>query len=882
MNDTNLSKNHAVFPPNPYVIGVPLTGDSGFYGRGETFAAVEDALDAEQLNVIVLFGQRRIGKTSLLNQIARRVRITNRLVPVYFDLQGKERLTLSEVLRLLTRTVARAVGMAQTFPESNDGASQFFRETFLPTVANHLGERRLLLLFDEFDVLSDDQQASPDAASLTLFPYLQELILHERQLAFIFVVGRRIEELTTSFHSIFKQAKYQRIGLLTPTEARELITQPTSGVLDYADVAIEAILALTARHPYLTQLMCFEVFNHAKVTNARLVTVEQVHACIDSALESGHGALNWFWDGLPRAERFIMAAIAHVANELGVASHDDIRQILERYRIILTGLELKDAPDRLVEWEILERHGPNDYRFMVELVRIWICKQHPLDSVRRDVDYISRRAVRLFENAREAHAQDELAYAREEYRRALQVNPNHSGAQLGLAQVEYEMGDLDAAIEDFGKAYQIDEMSARDGWVRALLERGGLHRKEGREAQALSDFEAALALSPGNEESRRAVASVFLARGDMALASGAFATAQEEYRLALSRAPERETVERVHREMEAYAERQLASSAFAEALATIAGLQDMLGEDRATAEVIMRTLTRLGEEFLKQNRLSEALEAFQRAADAAPNDTSLRSRLEAVEACKAREVEIDRLLDRALASQVSEDWATAQQSCIDLIKLDCLEWRGRDIARLLVDVRKQDQIGIMKSAYARGKHAFAAKDWGTALSIWESVDTSILSSQFSNFSQEYAYAHKQRDVLKPAPISNVKDRETTTEAEKGTSDKKKSRSKYIWIGSSLLLFLLVAFLLYITHQTPVERLKHSDSSVRAKAAEALGEMGTEGAKFSQVAAMLKDSDSSVRAKAAEALGRWAQKGRSSPPRWRRCSRIAFRSYVPGP
>jgi AAA+ ATPase superfamily predicted ATPase len=104
-------KNNENFPPNPYVIGVPLTGDAGFYGRSETFAAVEDALYAEHQNVIVLFGQRRIGKTSLLHQIARRVRNDNRLVPVYFDLQGKERLALVEVLRLLARYVARAVGV---------------------------------------------------------------------------------------------------------------------------------------------------------------------------------------------------------------------------------------------------------------------------------------------------------------------------------------------------------------------------------------------------------------------------------------------------------------------------------------------------------------------------------------------------------------------------------------------------------------------------------------------------------------------------------------------------------------------------------------------------------------------------------------------------
>ena len=113
--------------------------------------------------------------------------------------------------------------------------------------------------------------------------------------------------------------------------------------------------------------------------------------------------------------------------------------------------------------------------------------------------------------------------------------------------------------------------------------------------------------------------------------------------------------------MEAYADRQLASGTFAEALATITGLQEMLGEDSSTAEVIMQAWTRLGEGFLKQNRTSEALEAFQRAADVAPDDASIRSRLEDLEAVKAKEVEIDRLFDSALASQVSEDWVTAQQ-----------------------------------------------------------------------------------------------------------------------------------------------------------------------------------------------------------------------------
>ncbi len=33
------------FPSNPYVIGVPLTSDVGFYGRRDMFIFIEDILD---------------------------------------------------------------------------------------------------------------------------------------------------------------------------------------------------------------------------------------------------------------------------------------------------------------------------------------------------------------------------------------------------------------------------------------------------------------------------------------------------------------------------------------------------------------------------------------------------------------------------------------------------------------------------------------------------------------------------------------------------------------------------------------------------------------------------------------------------------------------
>jgi hypothetical protein len=58
-------------PVNPYVAGAPLRGEQGFFGRQDTLDWVARELRNPATNALVLFGQRRIGKTTLLLQLQR-------------------------------------------------------------------------------------------------------------------------------------------------------------------------------------------------------------------------------------------------------------------------------------------------------------------------------------------------------------------------------------------------------------------------------------------------------------------------------------------------------------------------------------------------------------------------------------------------------------------------------------------------------------------------------------------------------------------------------------------------------------------------------------------------------------------------------------------
>ena len=69
---------------NPYIAGNPVGGGEAFVGRADVLREVLRSLDNPYENALVLYGQRRIGKTSLLQELATRVPLVGPFQPIYF------------------------------------------------------------------------------------------------------------------------------------------------------------------------------------------------------------------------------------------------------------------------------------------------------------------------------------------------------------------------------------------------------------------------------------------------------------------------------------------------------------------------------------------------------------------------------------------------------------------------------------------------------------------------------------------------------------------------------------------------------------------------------------------------------------------------------
>ncbi len=117
---------------NPYVAGKPLRNTRTFFGRQNTLNWLHNELKNPGTNALVVFGQRRIGKTSLLLQTQLRLPVEDFLA-VYFDLLDTSKLSLNDLLANLADTAAESAGLElPTKFNFNQDGTRVFKKKFLP------------------------------------------------------------------------------------------------------------------------------------------------------------------------------------------------------------------------------------------------------------------------------------------------------------------------------------------------------------------------------------------------------------------------------------------------------------------------------------------------------------------------------------------------------------------------------------------------------------------------------------------------------------------------------------------------------------------------------------------------------------------------------
>jgi len=363
-------------------------GNPTFYGREDIFQAARQSLDAgTRRPLLVLIGQRRIGKTSVL------LRLPAYLDPscylcVFVDGNGLgidpgiEGFYLSLMEDIVLGLERAGISMPRVPGEAlADDPQDFFENRFLREVRALIGTRTLLLMLDEFEELG--ARVSSGALPASVLSHLRRLIRHGEQMAFIFAGMHRIEEMSgDDWSALYDTSNYLRIGFLQGDAARSLIVEPVKTGVRYDGRAVQEILNLTAGHPYLIQLLCHILVNRCNDEERNDVMVQNVREALDELLDLAGAHLTYVWSTLDEGMRLCLAALADLLQRVDRVPLPAIANRLGDL-LAVKSVQIDRVMTSLVTRDLVaaKEGSPTTYSLTAGLYAHWLCRYHPLSRV---------------------------------------------------------------------------------------------------------------------------------------------------------------------------------------------------------------------------------------------------------------------------------------------------------------------------------------------------------------------------------------------------------------------------------------------------------------------------------------------------------------------
>ncbi len=383
--------------PNPYAPGKPLRpGSPVFFGRNDILTFVEDNLGQRgNENVIVLAGQRRMGKTSILRQITGRLDPT-KYTPVFLDGQaigfegGIAGLFYDIAIEIESALADQGIPLAApSLPQIENNTTSAFEKEFLPMVSQALGKRILVLLLDEFEEL--EMQVRGGELPRSIFPYLRHLMQHSDQIAFILAGAHRLEELAADHWSaLFNIALNKQVSFLDEGAARQLILDPVRPYgLFFDELAVDKMLRVTACHPYFLQLLCYVLVGFHNQERVNYISIKDVSRAMEQVVELAEGHLSLLWADCNLEEKSVLIALSHLLDTGWAADSVAIANQLNEVGISTDPAHVTEIIKGLSSREIVRPIGAESvsYEYKVDLIRLWVERYRP------EVDYLQQRKL---------------------------------------------------------------------------------------------------------------------------------------------------------------------------------------------------------------------------------------------------------------------------------------------------------------------------------------------------------------------------------------------------------------------------------------------------------------------------------------------------------
>ena len=369
---------------NPYVIGDPVQG-SLFAGREDIMRQLAELWSGDRLQSVVLYGHRRMGKTSILLNISDHLNSNIKLAYINLLRLGDCSQGVGEVLMQICDGIAEVTGVE---PPDDHALLKLPYRTFERYIKEvETNNNSLIIAIDEFEKI--EELIARKHIPTDFLGFLRGIVQMNPKIALVFAGLHTLEEMTGDyFQPFFASIIPLRVGFLSLGATRQILANPNSVeslntteseefILDYTPQALEFIYHLTAGQPYLIQLIGFQLVRHYNqqmfeegIVRNPLFSAEDVQIVINQKFfQQGRYYFEGIWGQAARdivEQQEIIKALAPYPQ--GLSESDLIAQDKLKPDIFYQAIATLSRHDVVM---------PTDkgWKIIVELFRQWVLNQ---------------------------------------------------------------------------------------------------------------------------------------------------------------------------------------------------------------------------------------------------------------------------------------------------------------------------------------------------------------------------------------------------------------------------------------------------------------------------------------------------------------------------
>lgn len=387
--------------PEPYSLK-PISNEENLVGRKEILRHLKAHTKAKEgVGSYIIWGQRRVGKTSLVQALANVLSKENdkNFKVIYlrsgdFSVADDPKETINYLIRGIYKDIILDLRFKNiSLPDLIGSFSTI--SSFLKDVINVEPNFRILFIIDDFDYLPSSLfRASQFSES---FFNTIKARSSDNNFGFILVGGERMEDLN-KIHgdkvNLFKWIAVDYFSKEQWEDYRDLVTRPVSSYkFEFTEDSIFCLYRYTSGNPYFTNLICQNLFSIMLSRRDCHITRREVELALRETIinEKGSSFAHFWEDGILDSDeiskikemnkrRKFLVTFARALRQSNIVSFNLLLEDMDKLN---NTIDIKNINDNFIKRKIIIENRDIDnnvtYFFRVPLFCEWLKERGPLE-----------------------------------------------------------------------------------------------------------------------------------------------------------------------------------------------------------------------------------------------------------------------------------------------------------------------------------------------------------------------------------------------------------------------------------------------------------------------------------------------------------------------